>query len=99
VKIHCAIASNGGKPPGKAGHIAQGSEMGKSLKEDVLDKVFGNRARHAAKKNAVDHPGIAGVKSPESGAVALLRGTDERLVRPKPARWGVHGDPTRDWGA
>ena len=73
--------------------------MGKSLKEDILDKVFGNRARHAAKKNAVDHPGIAGVKSPESGAVALLRGTDERFVRPKAARWGVHGEPTRDWRA
>ena len=73
--------------------------MGKSLKEDILDKVFGNRARHAAKKNAVDHPGIAGVKSPESGAVALLRGADERLVRPKAARWGVHGEPTRDWRA
>ena len=73
--------------------------MGKSLKEDILDQVFGNRARHAAKKNAVDHPGIAGVKSPESGAVALLRGADKRFVRPKAVRWGVHGNPTRDWGA
>jgi hypothetical protein len=99
VKIHCTIASNGRKPRGKAGHIAQGRETGKSLKEDILDKVFGSRTGHATKKNAVDHPSVARVKSAESGAVALLRGTDERFVGPGIVRWAVHGNPTRDWGA
>ena len=72
------------------------------MQENVLDKIFDSRARHAAKENAVDHAGIARVESPESCPIALLRSADECPVDVADAirrRVHDHCKPTAEWSA
>lgn len=80
VEIDSAIASDGGEPTAEAGSVAERVEAGKRLEENILQEVVHGRVRDSGEKDAVDHAGITGIKNPESVAVAVLCGVDERDV-------------------
>lgn len=94
VKVGGAIAGDRSEPAGEFGDFAKRGEARKGLKENILDEVVDIGVGNPGKKDAVDHAGITGIEKAEGGAVALLRGADEGLVRA-----GVHGEPAGEWSA
>lgn len=94
MKIGGAIARDGGEPTGEFGGFTEGTEARQGLEKDVLDEIVDVGIRHAGEKDAVDHARVTGVKKTEGGAVALLRGADERVVGAAVFRRGDHGCET-----
>jgi hypothetical protein len=91
VKIHSAVAGDGGEPATEAGDIAERVEAGKGLEENILDEVFDGSVGDFREENAVDHAGVTGIEETERGAIAILRGLDERDIGSGRLGGGIHG--------
>lgn len=95
VKIRGAVAGNGGEPASEAGDITERIEAGKGLEKNILDEVFDGGVGNFGEENAVDHAGITGIEKTEGGAIAVLRGLDERDIGGGRLGGGIHGSETR----
>ena len=90
VKVGGAVASDGGEPAGEFGNFAKREETREGLEEDVLDEIVDVRIGNAGEENAMNHAGVAGVELAKGGAIALLGGADEGVIR-SGFRGRVHG--------